>query len=273
MTRRLLSWTLFAGAITAYAFQMPFRVFPSLEPYDNVPVPDDWDVPAELVFGRLMYPSSPYARFERWGADWREGRTGWTVDYPRADRHVIVMLERLTRIDVRSVEQPVNPDDETDIFNWPWMYVDLPGNWDLTDEQATRVREFLDRGGFLMADNFWGPYEWEGFLDGMAKIYPDHPILELGDDEKIFHTVFDLEHRFQIPGEWATRRGAMSRDGGIVPYWRAIYDEKGRVVVAISFNSDVGDSWEFADDPSYPEKYSALGLRIGANYVVYAMTH
>jgi hypothetical protein len=176
-------------------------------------------------------------------------------------------------VDVRPLEQPVNPDDGDDIYNWPWLYVDLPGSWDLTDAQAEKIREYLLRGGFLMADNFWGPEEWEIFEEGMRRIFPDREMVELDTDHQLFQSVFNLSERYQIPGQWATRRGAMNRNGGVVPYWGGVTDDKGRVVVAITFNSDVGDSWEFADDATYPEHYSALGLRLGANYVVYALTH
>jgi hypothetical protein len=167
----------------------------------------------------------------------------------------------------------VNPDDGDDIYNWPWLYVDLPGSWDLSDEQAEKIRDFLLRGGFLMADNFWGEDEWDIFEAGMRRIFPDREMVEFEQDHPLYHSVFDTGDLYQIPGQWATRRGAMSRNGGVVPYWGGIYDDKKRVIVAITFNSDVGDSWEFADDPSYPEHYSALGLRLGANYVVYALTH
>jgi hypothetical protein len=255
------------------AAQLPFRVYHSLEPYDRVPLPNDYEQRHELVLARLMYPSSPYARFDRWGADWKQGGTSWSVDYPRGDRHFVAALRRLTRVDVRSVEQPVNPDDGDDIYNWPFLYVNLPGNWDLTPAQTDRLRDYLQRGGFLMADNFWGVDEWEGFEAGIGRILPGQSIVELDDDSSILHTAFDLKDRYQIPGQWAIRRGATSRNGGTTPHWQGIHDAKGRIMVVISFNSDVGDSWEFADDPLYPEHYSALGFRMGVNYVVYALSH
>ena len=274
MARALwLGFALLAALATLHAFQKPFRLYQSLEPYDDVAIPPEGDRPAEWVFGRLMYPSTPYARFENRRRDWREGGTSWTEDYPRADRHFVVALRRLSRVDARAIEQPVNPDDGDDIFNWPWLYVGLPGNWSLTDQQAAKIRDFLLRGGFLMAEDFWGPQERQDFEIGMRKIFPDRDIVELEDDAPIFHSVFDLSDRYQIPGQWATRRGATSRDGGTVPHWEGVFDDRGRLLVAICFNSDVGDSWEFADDPYYPEKYSALGIRIGVNYVVYALTH
>jgi hypothetical protein len=264
--------SIFFLAVAAYAYQKPFRVYRSLEPYDNVAVPEGGLKPSEWVFARLMYPSSPRARFGGYG-NWLQGGTSWTADYPRGDRHFTNALQRLTLVDVRPLEQPVNPDDGDDIYNWPWMYVDLPGSWELTDAQAEKIREYLLRGGFLMADNFWGEDEWDIFEAGMRRIFPDREMVDLDTEHPLFHSVFDLGERYQIPGQWATRRGAMNRNGGVVPYWGGVEDRQGRVVVAITFNSDIGDSWEFADDPTYPEHYSALGLRLGANYVVYALTH
>ena len=255
-----------------YAFQRPWRLFESLESYDDIPMPVDAQDPAEFVFARLMFPSLPYARFEfRGRRNWREGGTSWTEDYPRADRHFVIALRRLSRVNARGLEQAVNPDDVDDIYNWPWLYSGLTGNWDLTDEQAAKIREYLLRGGFFYADDFWGPDEWRGFEVGMKKIFPNREIVELPDEEPLFHTVYDLSDRYQILGEWGLRRGP--RDGGITPRWMGVRDDKGRLMVAITANSDIGDSWEFADLPAYPERYSALGIRIGVNYVLYSMTH
>ena len=263
-----------------YAFQRPFRVYPSMEPYDNVELPSDYLEKAEWVFARLMYPQHPFARFGRrfwrWGGgsfDWREGGTSWTQDYPRADRHFAQALRRLTRIHVRSVEQPVNLDDGDDVYNWPWLNAGEMGDWKLTPDQAAKLREYLLRGGFLMLDDFWGTEEWNRFDESMKLVFPDRPIVEIDNADPIFHTVYDLDDRYQIPGQWALRRGTTYRNDGAVAHWRGIYDDHKRVMVAMSFNSDIGDSWEWADDPGYPEKYSALGIRIGVNYVVYSMTH
>jgi hypothetical protein len=265
------------GAV--YAWQRPFRVYPAMEPYDNISLPADWQDNAEWTFARLMYPQHPEARFgryaRRFGAvlDWTHGNTSWTQDYPRADRHFAAAVRRLTRIHARSVEQPVNLDDGDDVYNWPWLCAGEMGDWKLTGAQVKTLREYLLRGGFLMLDDFWGTPEWERFEESMRLVFPDRPIVEIQSSDSIFHTVYDLDDRYQIPGEWALRRGATYRNDGSVAHWRGIYDDKGRVMVAMSFNSDVGDSWEWADDPHYPEKYSALGIRLGVNYVVYALTH
>jgi hypothetical protein len=283
---RLLGWlgcwlALVGGLIGAgYAFERPFRVYPSLEAYDDVPLPPDWQEKAEWVFARLMYPQHPnalFGNFARWrhggAVDWREGGTSWTQDYPRADRHFAQALRRLTRIHARSVEQPVNLDWKDEVYRWPWLCAGEMGDWRLTDAQAQTLREYLLRGGFLMLDDFWGTEEWGRFNESMRRVFPDRPIVEIDDADAIFHTVYDLDDRYQVPGQWALRRGSTYRADGEHPHWQGIYDDHRRVMVAISFNSDLGDSWEWADDPSYPEKYSALGIRIGVNYVTYAMTH
>jgi len=270
-----------AAAVSAtalYAYQREFRVYASLEPFDNLPLPADYLRPAEFVFARLMYPSHPKARFSRplgYGGrlDWREGGTSWSQDYPRADRQFAIALRRLTRLDTRSVEQPVNLDDGDDVYNWPWLAAGEMGDWKLTPSQAARLRDYLLRGGFLMLDDFWGTEEWKRFAESMQEVFPDRDSVEIENGDPVFHAVYDLDDRYQIPGQWALGRGTTYRSDGSKPYWKGIYDERGRLMVTMDFNSDVGDSWEWADSPRYPEKYSALGIRIGVNYVIYSLTH
>lgn len=261
------------------AFQLPFREYPSMEPYDEVERPPDWEEKTEFVFGRLMYPQHPEARFTRYSlwrggrVDWREGATSWTQDYPRADRHFLMALRRLTRIQARSVEQPVNLEWDDDVYNWPFLFAGEMGDWLLTPAQAAKLRDYLLRGGFLLLDDFWGTEEWERFEESMKLVFPDRPAVEIDDKDPIFHTVYDLDARYQVPGQWALRSGTTYRNDGATPRWRGIYDDRGRLMVAMYFNSDVGDSWEWADNPRYPEKYSALGIRLGVNCTIYSLTH
>ncbi len=174
--RRLGCGLILIGA--ACAWQRPFRVYPSMEPYDDIPLPGDWQDKSEWVFGRLMYPQHPQAHFSRYSRrfggvmDWREGGTSWTQDYPRADRHFAQALRRLTRVDARSVEQPVNLDDPGDVFYWPWLCAGEMGDWKLTDSQAKTLREYLLRGGFLMLDDFWGTEEYARFEESMKRVSP-----------------------------------------------------------------------------------------------------
>ena len=164
-----------------------------------------------------------------------------------------------------------------EVNNWPMLYGVEVGHWMLPEDQAQQLRDFLLRGGFFMVDDFHGtePYrgvrEWDTFVDSMSRVFPDRPIVDIDDKDPIFHTVYDLDDRIQIVGHDHLREG--HKLDGINARWRGIFDDRGRVMIAISFNSDIGDAWEYADDPYYPEKFSGMAIRIGVNYILYAMTH
>jgi hypothetical protein len=259
---------------TLYAFQKPFKEFSGTEYYEGgIPLPPDWKEKSEFAFARLMFPGGPldgYQRTGRFTGDYHYGLSLWTQDYPRADRHFLEAVRRLTRINARSVEQVVDIEDD-DAFNWPFLYAVQAGEWGLTQKQGQRLREYLDRGGFFVGDDIHGPNEWGEWEKRIKYAYPDHPMLDIPNDDPIFHTVYDLNDRQIIVGR--DHLGEGSKNGGTVPRWVAIYDDKNRIVVAGWFNQDTGDSWEWADDPYYPEKYSAQGIRQGVNYIIYAMTH
>jgi hypothetical protein len=251
--------------------QREFRVYQSFEWAADVDLPPDHDVPGEFVVGRLMYPPYRWGRFGGYG-DWTEGGTSWAVDYPRGDRVFARLLRRLTRIDVRSVEQPVNLDDGDDVYYWPFLMVGLPGTWDLTDAQAKKLRDYLLRGGFLVCDSFFGTEEWAGFEQTMRRVFPDRQIVDLPDDHPIFHEVYDLREKQQIANWQALGRGGYRADGD-TPHWRGILDDAGNVMVVIAFNNDIGDSWQWADVPDYPQEDANLGIQLGVNFAVYSMTH
>jgi uncharacterized protein DUF4159 len=265
-----------AAALGLFGFlraQRPFRQYNAAE-YEDFPLPPDWNVKTEWTRARLRYPSV-YARFG--GED-----LNWTIDYPRSDRHLLQGIRRLTRIDTRSVEQVVDLDGSGDVYNWPTMYAVEVGHWALPDDQAAQLREFLLRGGFLMVDDFHGDQryhnvlsEWKVFLASIRRVFPDRPIVDLPDSDPIFHTVYDLNDRFQVPGWQYHFSGRTNEAGetGKTPHWRAIYDDKGRVMVAICHNMDLGDAWEWSDDPRYPEKFARLAYQIAVNYFIYDLTH
>ena len=261
--------------MTAVWAQRPFREAAPVEYDRNFPLPKDYRTPGEWVFARLMYPpvGTYYGGVEFLGS-WKEGASNWTMDYPRSDRHVVQAIRRLTRVHTRSVEEPIDLDDG-DAYDWPWLYGVEVGHWSLTDKQARTFREYLLRGGFFMCDDFHGNVEWDTFVASMRKVFPDRPIVEIPDNDAIFHTMYDLEQRYQVPGALYLETGKTYEKGetGKQPHWRAIFDDHGRIMVAMCHNMDLGDSWEHADDPVYPVKYSDLGLRIAVNYVVYSMSH
>jgi len=271
-----------AGAFVVFAAlcsaQLPFRPWPGIE-HQNPPLPPDWQRPGEWAFARLMYPQGPNDGYGfRDSGDWRLGNSEWTQDGPPADRSMAAAVRRLTRIDARSAEQAINL-DEGDVYNWPWLYAVQVGQWGITKEQCAVLRDYLLRGGFFMADDFHGAYEWKMFQQRIRWVFPDRPIVEIPDDDPIFHTVFDVNDRFQVPGAEHLSAGykypdyPQGPDDGKGAHWQGIYDDKGRVMIAISYNSDLGDAWEWSNDSRYPVKFSDLAFRVGVNYVVYAMTH
>ena len=265
--------------------QAPFREYPAWE-YNNFPLPADYNVPGEWTFARLMYPTSPVVI--DWQStlnaeyDWHTGHTNWTIDYPRSDRHLALAIRRLTRIQARSAEQPINLEADDDVFNYPWLYAVEVGHWELTEQMVLKFREFLARGGFFMCDDFHGTDEWNIFIHCMKRIIPDREIVDIPLDDPINHTVYDINERYQVPGMQYVQTHSVCEkcrtnptwgSGGDDPHFRGIYDDHGRLIAVMSHDNDLGDSWENADEPTYPQKYSALGIRIGVNYIVYAMTH
>jgi hypothetical protein len=273
MSSKLAALALLLAFFTALHAQKAWKEYPAVE-YNNFPLPPDWNVPGEWVFARIMFPGGPldgyYPRFQ---GDYRLGLSLWTQDYPRADRHLARAMRRLSRIDTRSVEQVTSLDDD-DVFNWPWIYAVQVGEWGLTEKEGAKLREYLQRGGFFMADDVHGDAEWGEFAKRIHFAFPEAPIVELEDDDAYFHTVYDIIDRPQVPGAAHLGEGCKNcRDNGRGAHWRAIKDDKGRIVVAVSHNSDLGDAWEFADSPYYPEKQSSLAIRVAVNDVVYAMTH
>jgi len=250
----------------------PFRQYPGVE-YPSYPLPENVGERDEWVFARLMYPPASFGRGFRESGDWSQGFSSWTIDYPRGDRHMAAAVKRLTRVQARLFEQPVNLDDDDDVFNWPWLYAVEVGHWDLTDAQAHKLRDYLLRGGFLMVDDFHGTLEWQIFLRSIERVFPDRRIVDISGDDPIFHTLWDLDQRTQVPGLQFVYTHRTYEKDGYDPKWRAIYDDQGRIMVVICHNMDLGDSVEHSDNPQYPEKYSAQGMRIFLNYVIYAMTH
>jgi hypothetical protein len=260
--------------------QAPFKEFPAIE-YDTFPLPGDWQQKTEWTRARLRYPDIygyPFRSLSM--GDGREYPGYWTMDYPRSDRHLLEGVRRLTRIESRSVEQVVSLDGTNEIYNWPVLYAVEVGHWMLPDDQAAQLREYLLRGGFLMVDDFHGDQEWSVFAAGMNKVLPGRQIVDLDSSDAIFHTIYDLHERFQVPGAQYFETGRTYEPGmggnpaaGKEPHWRGIYDDKGRIIVAICHNMDLGDAWEHSDEAVYKEKWAGLAYKIAMNYFIYDLTH
>ncbi len=227
---------------------------------------------AEFHMVRLVYGGS----FGRAGSR-GFGNPWWAIDYPYAEIHFLPALSRLTNLTVADDSRHLQITDDR-IFQYPFVFMQQPGQggWNPSDAEVERLREYLDRGGFLLVDDFHGDYDWYVFYTAMKRVFPNREIVEIPDDDVLMNIFFDLGDRIQIPGQRHLRMGG----GGQIfaamqgqPHWRGIYDDRGRLVVAISFNIDMGDAWEHADDAFYPAPMTGLAYRLGVNYVIYAMTH
>jgi Domain of unknown function (DUF4159) len=270
---RLAIGSLGLAALGVLWAQKPFKEWPAIE-YENFPIPEDARRPAEWTRARLRYPD--ITGYSLTGSGRFQGFAGyWTMDYPRSDRHLLEGVRRLTRIDSRSVEQVVELDGGDDIYNWPMLYGVEVGHWRLPLDQAAQLREFIQRGGFLMVDDFHANQEWAIFMDSLERVFPNSQVVDIANDDPIFHSVYDLNDRVQIPGAQylETGRTYEKDESGRPEHWRAIYDDKGRIIVAICHNMDMGDAWEHSDNPLYPEKWASLAYRIAMNYFIYDLTH
>jgi hypothetical protein len=247
--------------------QKPFKQYMRVaEPANSgYPLPPNWDTPAEWVFARLKYRDSE--RFLN-GDNYY-----WSMDYPPGDRHLLQGVKRLTSVDVRPVEQVTELDGSDDIYNWPFLYAVEVGFWDLDDKEAAQLREYLLRGGFMMVDDFHGPREWAQFEQGLSMVFPDRQIVDLDPSHIIFHLMSDVDTRVQVPSAGAWAAGVTYEKGGVTPRWRGVLDDRGRIMVAICHNMDLGDAIEWSDNPRYPERYAQIAYRVLINYVMYGLTH
>lgn len=236
----------------------------------------------EFVLARLAYEDNGLG----FGGGFGRGGQSWTTDAPEAEFHLTQGIRRLTRINTINPEKddivwPVRPggpefSGELNIFEYPFVYGVEVGRWYLSDTEAANIREYLLRGGFMMVDDFHGNVQWEGFMESMRRIFPDRDVVEIPDDHEVFHVLYDLDHKVQIPGRAALMSGGTCEqcyDGGADPHWRGVFDDDGRLMVAINFNMDLGDAWEHADSPEYPQPLTALAYRFAISYALYAMTH
>jgi hypothetical protein len=262
----VLAVLLFSGN-HALAQRMPFQNQPSLAGNSDA----DTDG-AEFHFARLIYGGNGFDRGFR-------GRGSWTTDWPEAEHFFMEGVMRLTDVDGARVSIYNGQGGERisltegNVFDFPWLYAVEVGRWSLDSDEVVILRDYLLRGGFLMVDDFHGTQEWAGFIATMQKVFPDRPIVDIAEDHEVFHVLYDLDEKVQIPGLASLYSGVTYEKDGYDPHWRGIFDDDGRLLVAINHNMDLGDAWEHADTPGYPEPMTALAYRFAVNYVIYALTH
>ena len=232
------------------------------------PVPDGSSF-GEFTFVRTIY-QSPMRGYRR---GYYGGGT-WTTDYPEADNNFIVGLREWAGTNLKIAPRPEALEILDDrIFDYPILYIVEPGFMELSTEQAARLREYIMRGGFIFLDDFWGDYEWENVQEQFRKIVPEYEIKDLPLSHPIFHSYLDVEEVVQVPNVYNAQRGITSEKGGVVPHYMGIENKNGRMVAFLARNCDLGDAWEWINDPAYPVKYGLPAYKVGINVVIYAMSH
>ena len=231
--------------------------------YDRFrPALTDGSRPREFYFTRGIYSEGGW---RGWGS--------WAVDFPKADRQVTVLIDRLINVDIYPYENAIRFDDP-DLRRFPWMYILEVGDMALSDAEVNGLRDYLESGGFLVVDDFWGSWEWANFDSEIRRVLPEYPIVEVPLDHPIFHMVYNIGEVIQVPNvNQGARGGPTWEQDGYEPHVRGIFDDKGRLMVVINWNTDLGDAWEWAERPEYPLKYSTFAVEMGINFIVYGMSH
>ncbi|RLS77232.1 MAG: DUF4159 domain-containing protein [Planctomycetota bacterium] len=208
------------------------------------------------------------------------GRWAWDTDYPDADLNFSYRLQQLTSLHTDPDGVIIELTDPR-LFDYPFIYIIEPGYIYLEEDERQALRTYLLNGGFLMVDDFWGEDEWKGFWDAMKQVFPEREYVDLPLEHPIFHCVYDLKERPQIPaigfaqqmanGEIYSAQG----EGTEEVHYRALFDDNGRMMAFIGHNTDLGDGWEReGEDPWYFKEFSEKkAYPLGINVIFYAMTH
>ena len=216
----------------------------------------------QFVFARLLYNGTTPGYIKNWYTDWPEG-----------DEHLIMGLSRLSNLRLEEHARVV-PINNPALFEYPLIYTSEPGQMVLSNTDALMMREYLERGGFWFLDDFWGSFEWGRFLTEIEKVWPGAEIREIPMDHPIFHTFFDIDEIVQVPSlNYVFNGGVVIEGDGFEPYFKGIWDDNGRLMVVINHNTDLGDAYEHADDPLYPNHFSGFAYRLATNIIIYALTH
>jgi hypothetical protein len=211
---------------------------------------------------------------------------GWGVDYPRADMNLPIRLSELTKTPVNfdASHEPnhvVIQATEDELFKCPFVMMSEFGGAFITTEEATALRNYLQKGGFLWVDDAWGDHAWQHWVQQLRKVLPEgtYPIFDVPLNHSILHTLFDSNRIPQIPAIGNAGRNGRTDERWYDPtddvaYMRAVADDKGRIMVLMTHNTDFGDAYEReSDDPTYFYTFSVEGYAIGINVLLYAMTH
>jgi len=229
----------------------------------------------EFYFARAMYSEGGRYGIFGYGGDWLgDGGPGWSIDYPSADRHMMIVASRLSNLDACEWGQPISLADPN-LRRYPFVYsLEWGRNADLSEQEVLGLRTYLDAGGFLMLDDFWGTREWDNTQRQIARVLPGRAVVDIPLEHELFRAHYTIEGPIlQVPGAGGGRRGnpTWQRDG-YDPIVKGVFDDDGRLMVAIYGNTDLGDALEWAEHPMYPLRYSTYASELFLNTIMYAMT-
>jgi len=202
------------------------------------------------------------------GGGFRRG--SWAVDFPKSDQQFLIVIKRLVRLNAYDWENPVGLWDP-DLRKFPLIYMLEVGGMYLTDEEVLGLRGYMEAGGFVIVDDFWGARQWDTFLFNMRRVFPGRAIVDIDLDHPVYSAYYNIDSVIQVPAFGNTYR--TEECSGCYPQVKGMYDDDGRLMMMINFNTDLGDAWEWAEQPSYPLEYSTYAYQLGANMIVYAMSH
>lgn len=215
-----------------------------------------------FTFARVSFRPAMWVPGEyEWGLD-----LGWNHDYPRADTHFMKILKETTSVDP-NMESVILGFDDPELFKYPFAYVSEPGRWSLNEKEAAGLRAYLQKGGFVMFDDFLG----RDFLileDIMARALPEARFLEV----PLEHAVWDSFFKIADP----PRRHPYPQLARVPSQYLGIFEDNDptkRLMAIANYNNDVGEYWEFSDTGWVPIDLSNEAYKLGVNYVIYAMTH
>jgi len=247
------------------------------------------DIP-EFYFTRLMYTQNsnffrgrggtlqnpgPYRCPEFGGGNFFPPQGyGWLTDSPGADCKLMGAIHRMTGQSVYpnpNYMEILNPE----LFKYPYAYIVEPGQMYISDKEAERLREYLLRGGFLHMDDFWGLQQLGNAVNEIRKVFPDREFVPIPLSHPIFHSFFDIPEIIQTPnvGNGCNGGRTWEQSDDTEPRVFGISDDNGRLMIVMTYNTDLGDAWEYMDRACYPQKYTGYALRMGLNLMTYAVTH
>jgi hypothetical protein len=242
----------------------------------------DKDFPSDtFTFVRIKYDSH-YGGSRRRRRGWGGG--GWETDFPECELNFSLRLHQVTSLKVNPNPIYLELTDPR-LFDFPFIYIIEPGRLEFRDAEVLALRKYLENGGFLMVDDFWGQHEWDNFHGEIKRVFPKREPEDLPLSHEIFHCVYRMKEKPQIPSIGWGRRGRedityeenkwYGPNHDTAPHYRAIKDDAGRIMVFICHNTDLGDGWEEeANDPYYFAEFSVKkAYPLGINIVTYAMTH